>query len=58
MAKKLITLMLSACMVLSLVACGSEATTESTNTDNSSNTQNEVVADAEKVLSVQIGKCV
>lgn len=55
MAKKLITLMLSACMVLSLVACGSEATTESTNTDNSSNTQNEVVADAEKVLSVQIG---
>lgn len=42
MAKKLITLVLSACMVFSLVACGSEATNGSTNA-------------SEKVLSVQIG---
>ena len=42
MAKKLITLVLSACMVFSLVACGSEATNGSANA-------------SEKVLSVQIG---
>ena len=42
MAKKLITLVLSACMVFSLVACGSEATNGGSNA-------------SEKVLSVQIG---